>query len=117
MRSASFLLRDAVEPLLDRRCPKFVNRQSPDGGSQRVVADGRALGVVGNGPHREIVCVENVEFALHLGLIVPTPRIQMGARDSNFQPVITPSGCQSGHFFKRNVGLLAGKQGVVPGRD
>ncbi len=75
----------------------------------RVVADGLALEVVGNGPNLEVIFVENVEFALNIRIVIPTPRVQMVARDSNFQSVITPSGCQSGHFFERKVGPLAGE--------
>ena len=76
-----------------------------------VVTDRLALEVVGDGPYFEAVAFKDVQLALHIGVVVPAPRVQVVTPAGNLQPVVPPLAGEPGHLLKRQVGPLAGKQG------
>ena len=80
-----------------------------------VIANGLALEVVGDGPDLEVVLLQHGEFGLDVAGFVPAPGVQVVPGDGDFQAVVAPAGGQSGDFLEREVGPLAGEQGVRAG--
>ena len=81
----------------------------------RVIADGLALEVVGDGPDLEVVLLQHGEFGLDVAGFVPAPGVQVVAGDGDFQAVVAPAGGQARDFLEGQVGPLAGEQGVRAG--
>ena len=81
----------------------------------RVIADGLALEVVGDGPDLEVVLLQDGELGLDIAGFVPAPGVQVVAGDGDFQAVVAQAGGQAGDFLEREVGPLAGEQRVRAG--
>ena len=78
----------------------------------RVVADRLPGQVVGDRPEAEPVLVEDRAPLGDVVVVVPAPRVEVLAGDGDLETVVAPAGRQLGDLRQRQVGPLAGEQGV-----
>ncbi|MCY1312522.1 hypothetical protein D9M70_629510 [compost metagenome] len=57
----------------------------------RVIADGLAFEVVGDGPDLEVVFLQDGEFGVDVAGFVPAPGVQVVSGDGDFQAVVAPA--------------------------
>src|SRR5690606_14859 len=58
----------------------------------------------------QAVALEQLELALDVAGLVPSPRVEMVAPTGELETVVAPPGCETRHLLERQVGPLAGEK-------
>ena len=77
----------------------------------RVVTDGLADQMVGDGPDIQVVLGQYLPTPVHIGLVRQRlVHLEMVAPTGELEPVVAPPGRQRAHLLERQIGPLAGEQ-------